>query len=423
MSNVDKKTQRAIILYFSGVHLADISTHAEVEALVKQGVSVELQPMPITGLSAQYYQVFSGRLPAHFGFFDTLMPLCRLPPSQQGTDGYTIVEEYTGRDAPPKMLPELLRAAGWSVDYEVCSSTEVLASLHRLTQGQASFLPACKIIKCAMDREALSNPSIVEEALQIACSWAGKTGLVALLSDGQSAPVERFVNINNFLAEMGVIERDEQTDQISWSNSLAYFAGHGQIWINLLGRDPQGAVYPQDEYEEVRDTLVKALPTKLRSPDTGAQVIERVYRKEELYSSQYLFCAPDLVVVFKPGYAPSPRSTHLAFDQETFITPAASTMALAGVHPSLVGGFLLASAPALLSGFSARESAPLTAVVPTLLHALGVKYANMDSSALSTLFVPSYLETYPILANVQNEGLSEEDEELVINRLRDLGYV
>ncbi len=422
MSNVDKRTQRAIILCFSGVRLADISAQVEVEMLMKQGVSVELQPMPITGLQAQHYQVFSGKLPAHFGFFDTLMPLCRLPHSQQGVDGYTIVEEYAGRDTPPKMLPELLRAAGWTVDYEECSSTELLASLRRLTQGQAS-LPACKIITCAMEPEVLSAPSIVEEALQIARSWVGEMGLLALLSEGQSAPVERFVNINNFLAEMGVIERDEQTGQINWSNSLAYFAGHGQLWVNLLGRDPQGAVYPQDEYEEVRDTLVKALPTKLRNAETGAQVIERVYRKEELYSSEYLFCAPDLVVVFKPGYAPSPQSTHLAFDRETFSVPAAGTPALAGVHPSLVGGFLLASSPVLLSDLSAYESAPFTAVVPTLLHALGIQYADMDSSALGTLFVPSYLETYPILANVEHEGLSEEDEELVITRLRDLGYV
>src|SRR5947209_1608550 len=157
MSDFDKRMQRAIILYFSGVQLADISTHVEVEALVKQGVSVELQPMPITGLQAQYYQIFSGKLPAHFGFFDTLMPLCRLPRLQQGADGYTVVEEYTGRDAPPKMLPELLRAAGWTVDYEDCSSTELLASLRRLTQAQDP-LQRCKIIKCAMGREILSSP-------------------------------------------------------------------------------------------------------------------------------------------------------------------------------------------------------------------------------------------------------------------------
>ena len=254
-------------------------------------------------------------------------------------------------------------------------------------------------------------------------SWVGETGLLALLSDTQPATVGRFANINNFLAEMGVIERDEQKGLVNWPNSLAYYAGHGQLWVNLLGRDPQGVVHPQDEYEEVCATLAKALPSKLRAPETGAQVIERVYRKEELYSSEYLFCAPDLVVVFKPGYAPSPQSTRLDFDEETFTVPAAGMKVLAGVHPSNVRGFLLASAPALAAGVSAPEPAPLSAVVPTLLHALGVEYVDMDNPAIATLFSPPYLETHPIRAHVQAQELSEEDEELVINRLRDLGYI
>src|SRR5438132_11907778 len=99
---------------------------------------------------------------------------------------------------------------------------------------------------------------------------------------------------------MGVIERDEQNGQVDWRGSVAYFAGNGQLWVNLLGRDAQGAVHPRVEYEEVRETLIKALPHKLRDVEAGVPVIERIYRKEELYSGDYLFCAPDLVVVFKP---------------------------------------------------------------------------------------------------------------------------
>ncbi|MDQ6660049.1 MAG: hypothetical protein M3Z24_03680, partial [Chloroflexota bacterium] len=261
------------------------------------------------------------------------------------------------------------------------------------------------------------------EALRIARLWTGETGLLALLSDAKAALVNRFVNVNNFLADMGVLERNEQTGAINWPNSLAYFAGHGQLWVNLIGRDPQGAVLPQDEYEEVCETLVKALPAKLQDPETGAQVIERVYRKEELYSSEYLFCAPDLIVVFRPGYAPSPQSTLLNFDEQTCTVPSVGTKAIAGVHPSQVGGFLLASAPALAAGVFLDEHAPLTSVIPTLLHTLKVRYSVMDSSAVSALFSPSYLEVHPIHTDGQEQDLSEEDEELVINRLRDLGYI
>jgi hypothetical protein len=71
--------------------------------------------------------------------------------------------------------------------------------------------------------------------------------LLAVLSETRPAAVDRYVNVNNFLAEMELVERDEQSGLVNWPGSLAYYAGHGQLWINLLGRDPQGAVHPQDE--------------------------------------------------------------------------------------------------------------------------------------------------------------------------------
>lgn len=424
MGNSNKEKQRAFVLWLSGIALTELRTLAEVESLIEHGVLVELDPSPITGPQAQHYQVFSGKLPAHFGFFDTLMPLCRLPRSQQGMDGYTIIEETAGRDAAPMMLPDLLRATGWAVEYKKTSLAELSDCVRGLAQSVVEESEeTCKIVQCELGAEFNTSATAIAEAIQVARSWVGETGLLAVLSDIRPAPVDCFVNVNNFLAEMDLIERDEQTGLINWSNSLAYYAGHGQLWVNLLGRDPQGAVHPQDEYEEVCASLVKALPTKLRDARTGAQVIERVYRKEELYSDEYLFCAPDLIIVFKPGYAPSSQSTLLRFDEETCTVPPTGTMSMAGVHPSLVGGFLLASAPVLDAGRVVLEHAPLTAVVPSLLHTLGVEYVDMDSPAVSSLFLPSYLETHPIRTLAESQELSEEDEELVINRLRDLGYV
>ncbi len=424
MSNGDKEIRKAFVLWLSGTRLADLRALAEVESLLEHGTLVELEPSPITGPQAQHYQVSSGKLPAHFGFFDTLMPLCHLPRPQQGMDGYTVVEESAGRDAAPVMLPDLLRAVGWAVEYKKTLPAELADCVRGLVQSEAEATEkTCKIVQCELRTEFNASATAIAEAIQLARSWVGETGLLAVLSDIQPAPVDCFVNVNNFLAEMDLIERDEQTGLINWPNSLAYYAGHGQLWVNLLGRDPQGAVHPQDEYEEVCTSLVKALPTKLRDARTSTQVIERVYRKEELYSDEYLFCAPDLIIVFKPGYAPSPQSTLLGFDEETCTVPPAGTMSMAGVHPSMVGGFLLASAPVLAAGGAVLEHAPLTAVVPSLLHALGIEYVDMDSPAVSSLFLPSYLETHPIRTLAESQELSEEDEELVINRLRDLGYV
>ena len=412
MSNTDVTIAKVAVVWLSGARLAEIRTLPEVEKLLDAGAMVELDPSPITGLQAQHYQVLTGKSPSSFGFFDTLV-----------SRNYTVTEEVAGRGSSPKLFPDILRTVGWTVAYEETNLSSLVSHLQNLTQHVSSS-PSCLIVKCAISTDLKdTGASAINQALQLAREWVGETGLLALLSDTQPAAVERFVNINNFLADMGIIERDEQTGQVNWSNSLAYFAGNGQLLVNLLGRDSQGAVHPQDEYEEVRDTLVKALPNKLRNPENGETVIERVYRKEELYSGDYLFCAPDLVVLFKPGYAPSPRSTRIEFDEAIFTTPAIGEKVMAGINPVMATGFLVACAPSLAVRVTEYEHAPLTAVAPTLLHALGVEYVDMESLAIGTLFSPDYLEDHPIRSSMHNQELSEEDEELIIGHLRDLGYV
>jgi hypothetical protein len=52
-----------------------------------------------------------------------------------------------------------------------------------------------------------------------------------------------------------------------------------------------------------------------------------------------------------------------------------------------------------------------------------VELAEVGTPAISALFDPSYLEIHPIRSGLQGQELSDEDEELIIGRLRDLGYV
>ncbi|QBD82030.1 hypothetical protein EPA93_41055 [Ktedonosporobacter rubrisoli] len=420
MSDIQTNIQKAFVFFLSDARLDDLRELSAVQDLLAQGALVELEPAPITSTQSLYYQAFSGRIPASFGFFDTLMPRCQLPRAQGGGDDYQVVEVNSGRDAAPRLLPDILRTVGWSVDYQESSLAELAKQVQALTAEQPASA-TCKIVSCTL--AAGENRKALAEALASARSWVGQDGLLALLVGSQAGRVEHFVNVNNFLADMGIIERDEQTNQVNWQGSLAYYAGHGQLWINLLGRDPQGAIHPQSEFEEVTETLIKALPSKLRDSDTGATPIERIYRKEELYSGEYLFCAPDLVIQFKPGFAPSPNSSLVAFDDTLFTTPEANTTSTNGVHPSSVKGFLLASAPAFVPGRVASSTAPLIAGVPSLLHALGVEFSDVDGTAVSELFSEAYLANHPIRSGGRSQELSEEDEELVINRLRDLGYI
>lgn len=418
------------MLWVSGARLTDMVALAEIEDLRSRGALVELEPSPITGPADQHYQFLCGESPARFGFFDELLPHCHLPYGKDESS-YAVVETGGGQAATPKMLPDLLKARGWEVTCEETLIDSVIDCVQRFIRSDEtdSTAPKCRIVKCVLDASSTLDPltrasrEAIAHALRAADSWVSETGLLALISDIGPAAVDSFINVNNFLAEMGVLDRNMQSGQIDWQSSLAYYAGHGQLWINLLGRDPQGVVHPRGEYDEVRDSLVRGLPARLRDSKTGTPVVEKVYRKEELYPDEYLFCAPDLVVVFKPGYAPSPASAHMGFD-EAICTPAAEgSVVMAGAHPSMQRGFLLMSAPPIVPGRVLPEAASLTSALPTLLHALDVRHAGMDGQVLGGMFSLEYLETHPIQPALNDGELSDEDEELIINRLRDLGYV
>ncbi len=81
-------------------------------------------------------------------------------------------------------------------------------------------------------------------------------------------------------------------EDIDWSRTQAYSLGNvGQVCLNVAGREPQGCVQPGEEYEQLRDEIIARL-YELRDPETGEQVVEKVYRREEIYDGDYLRTGP-----------------------------------------------------------------------------------------------------------------------------------
>src|SRR5438105_3225467 len=160
MNNTTRGIQKAIVVWLSGVRLEDIRALPEVKKLMEHSALVELDVSPITGRQSQHYQVLSGRDPSSFGFFDTIV-----------ARGYTVLEETTGRGATPKMLPDVLRTAGWTVAYEETEPEELANCIERWSQSD-SAMPSCLIVKCAI--EATSTLSTLSEALRIADEWVGE---------------------------------------------------------------------------------------------------------------------------------------------------------------------------------------------------------------------------------------------------------
>ena len=71
-------------------------------------------------------------------------------------------------------------------------------------------------------------------------------------------------------------------NDVDWARTKAFSVGNfGQVYLNVKGQRPQGAVDPA-EYEALRDAIITAAHA-LRDPADGSQVVPVVYRREEVF--------------------------------------------------------------------------------------------------------------------------------------------
>ena len=110
------------------------------------------------------------------------------------------------------------------------------------------------------------------------------------------------VYLNQWLADEGWLgyttdDHDELGDIDAETRSYSLIPG--RIFLNLEGREPDGAV-PEDEYESVRDDLIADLEG-LTGPD-GTRVCRRIVPGEEVFDGQETEIAPDLVIIPADGY-------------------------------------------------------------------------------------------------------------------------
>lgn len=392
-------TSRMVVLWVSGLTGEIANRISTVRELQTQGATIStLEPLPITGQQSQAWQMLNGQNPGRTGYFDSVMP-------QQYSVRPTI-------EPTAHMLHEIITTAGRPATQVNLAVAEVPTYL----SGQRVSVE-CLILHAAM----CADMAALDRAVEAVRIWAGDGGICLILSDYRSSAVEQYVNFNDGLHSLGILKVSDQ-GAIRWEDSLAYHAGHGQLWINLEGREPKGIVAPY-EYDQVCVALIASLPKKLRDPHTGEQVIERIYRRDELYKGDYLFRAPDLVVVLRPGYAPSPNSMSLGFDG-TLSSPApANTYTVAGMHPATVAGLAIAVGIPFVKGLTLAR-APLMNIAPTILHSLQLPVPrNMDAEVITDLFTPTFMQQFPPRWEEQSSGLSIKDEEEIMIRLRSLGYL
>jgi predicted AlkP superfamily phosphohydrolase/phosphomutase len=209
-------------------------------------------------------------------------------------------------------------------------------------------------------------------------------------------------------------------ESLDWRGTRAYSVGtSGLIYINLKGREPHGVVSPGKEYEEVRNFIMNEL---LHLVDKkGKRVVDRVYRKEEIYHGKFLNDAPDLI----PLSETSGCYFYPFLDREGIVTEAESFRS--GNHR--MDGIFVAKGRAILKN-QRGTMAQIIDMAPTILYLLGLPIPrDLDGSVVKQILTLEYLENHPI-QKVEPSGMLAatqeivaEDQDKIARILKDLGYL
>jgi predicted AlkP superfamily phosphohydrolase/phosphomutase len=215
-------------------------------------------------------------------------------------------------------------------------------------------------------------------------------------------------------------------DAIDWAQTKAYSFGYvGQIYVNLQGREPMGIVQPGQEYKDLLAEITQAL-YELTDPEDGKQVVDRVYRRDEIYHGPYAELGPDLNVIMRNmSYI-----THLR--RELAGTEVFGPVATQESGTHRPNGLLIASGEGIIKGVGGLD-ANVVDVTPTILSVMGVPLpGDLDGRVLREALrgVPEGAQVSPIEGALDiperpivTEWENEQDEQAVIDRLRQLGYL
>lgn len=212
-------------------------------------------------------------------------------------------------------------------------------------------------------------------------------------------------------------------DDVDWARTRAFSIGSfGQVYVNLAGVRPQGIVQPGAEYEALKAQIVREA-LALRDPRSGEPLVERVYRREEIYSGPYIARTPDLIV--QPRGWEYMAFGHADFGSNKLVEPITG---LSG-HHRLDGVVILAGAG--VKPGTRLQNARILDLTPTILHAMGLAVPQeLDGRVLSQIFEPSSPVTRSVIyskANVYKDrssvpDLSDEEMDEVQEKLRGWGY-
>ncbi|MEM7199503.1 MAG: alkaline phosphatase family protein [Planctomycetota bacterium] len=265
---------------------------------------------------------------------------------------------------------------------------------------------------------------------------------IFLASDHGFGPTEHVFRLNTWLAENGYLTwattddlpEDERAKvdkmanrhfvHLDWTRTTAYAQSSATNGIHIrVAREPGQTGIKPEEYDAFREKLISELRA-IKVPGTGQPLVRDILKKEEVFPGEHNGRCPDLtLVLFDYGFCS-------VLDKQPTIWERPEP---SGTHQP-EGVFL-----AWGEGIRRGERLPLQQILdmaPTLLYSLGMPIpSDMEGKVMTDAFTEEHLSKTPIetgppthadrddagtAADVAEE---EEDEDVIFERLRALGYV
>ncbi len=214
---------------------------------------------------------------------------------------------------------------------------------------------------------------------------------------------------------------------VDWGRTQAYSFGrhYGSVFLNVAGREPNGAVARGSEYERVRDEIAEAMLGYI-DPELGRPLVGKCIKREEIYSGSHFDEAPDLMLLpYDPAdifFGLSDFGSNRIWDE---------TYRYSGMHRET--GVMIGCGPDVRPGARFDDGSVID-LAPTFLHLLGQAVPeDMDGAPLTDILTEEFNREHPVVraATPGGEGggseaahdYSEEEEAEIMGRLRDLGYL
>lgn len=206
-----------------------------------------------------------------------------------------------------------------------------------------------------------------------------------IVSDHGFHSWRKAVNLNTWLVQQGYMVLQGQQpgekklddlfgggefwENVDWSHTRAYAMGLGQIYFNLRGREGKGIVSPGAEAKQLADELGAKLLT-MKDPDDGSPIVRAVYKRDDVYSGEYLANASELQVGMEDGYRVSWQTT-LGGSPQGIVYPNMKKWSgdHGGYDYATTAGVLISSRPVSRQG---GDGPSIMDIAPTVLKFFGV---------------------------------------------------